>query len=235
MKGILVTLCLLASAFGQVVQIKDGSPSDSPLTFKGSITYGAPYTNSDCTIVAHNGGSRRIVAFLAQLNVMRADGHYFNEPFRHDHFFGSDEMLAMMAFNSGQDFDPGINCSEFGGTKTTNEAMTPQPPWMTITTTMVQFDDGSVWGDPASAKEIMFQRNEAIAYLQSLKASDNLTDALAHEPPMGIERNSDHHLRWERTLQWSYISEKTTPQAQADELNRRLAIAQAHAAWIKDQ
>jgi hypothetical protein len=66
---------------------------------------------------------------------------------------------------------------------------------MTITTTMVEFDDGSVWGDPARVKEIVFQRNEAIAYLQSLKASDNLTDALAHEPPMGIERYSDHHLR----------------------------------------
>jgi hypothetical protein len=231
MKILIATFCLLASAFGQTVQITDKSPSDSPVTFKGTITFNdtAP---ANCAITAHNGGSRSIVAFVVQLDVIPADGYWMKHPSGFDHFFAPDDMLAVMS-PAGKDFNPEFPCGfcHSNGERSVYDPPTPQSPSMTITTTMVQFDDGSVWGDPAAIKEVMFQRSAAITYLQSLKASSNLTQALSAEPPLNDSADSRHVLST-RELTWAILRDKTTPQAQADELNRRLAIAQEHASWM---
>jgi hypothetical protein len=226
MKTILAMLCLLLSAFGQTIQITDGSPSGSPLQFKGTITFGPAVA---CAITGHNNGSRMIVAWVVQLQVVRPDGQTFSEPFTHDHFFKSDQTLAMMSPMPGLDFDTQLDCSDYHHK---GYVATPQSPLMTLTTKLVQFDDGSVWGESTAAKELAFQRQEAVAYLQSLKAAGDLTKALAQEPAYGTEPGSDNHLRWAKLIMWKYLSEDPTPEAKAADLDNRLAIAQAHAAWL---
>jgi hypothetical protein len=226
-KTILATVCLLVSAFGQTIRITDGSPSDSPLKFKGTITFGAEVT---CEVTGHNDGSRTIVAWVAQLHVIRPDGQTFSEPFTNDHFFKNDQIIAMMSPKPGLDFDIQLSCSAYHHK---NYVATPQSPSMTITGKLVQFDDGSVWGEAPAAKELAFQRQDAVAYLQSLKAAGDLTKALVQEPAYSNERGSDNHVRWETLITWKHLSEDPTPEAKSADLDNRLSIAEAHKAWLE--
>lgn len=220
-------LFLCTTAFGQQVQITDKSPSGSPVSFQGTITFSA--TAPNCTITAHNNSSRIIVALGVQINVVTPAGHPFYAVFAgYDHFFASDETLAMMGPKPEQDFNPEFNCSLF--TDDPRDHYPPQSPSMTITATVIQFFDGSVWGD---AREVMVQRRAAIAYLQSLKSAPDLTQALAQEPPLS-DSTDPHHTLSTRDLTWAILRDEPTPQAQADEVNRRLAIAQKRGAWITD-
>lgn len=234
MKTILVMLCLFASAFGQTIQITDKSPSGSPLSFRGSITFSVPDTSANCAITAHNNSSRAIVALVVQMDVVNPEGERFTQPSGFDHFFAPDDMLAMMS-PAGKDFNPEYNCSWYSQASTAAEiAPAITTPWMTVTAVIVQFNDGSVWGDPAAIAELMLQRNTAIAYLQSLAASTNLADALAPEPPLFDNApGQPRHVASTRELTWEILRDKGTPQAQATEINRRLAIAQERAAWLK--
>jgi hypothetical protein len=228
MKTIVAMLFLLLPAFGQTIQITDNSPSDSPITFKGAITFGPGSTDVACIITGHSNASRVIVAYGGVVDVMRPDGHHFVPPFTHDHFFKDAPRLAMMSPQLHLDWDLDYDCSGFGQNDG-HYLATPQSPSMSVSATFVQLDDGSVWGDPQAIKEVMFQRQEAIAYLQSLKASSDLTQALATAPPL---KESDQHVLWERFLRWISLSKGTIPQAQA-ELDQCLTAAQAHAAWLK--
>lgn len=224
LKAAPIVLCLLASAFGQqTVAITDGSASDSPLSFKGTITFGSLDAESDCAVIGHNNSARPIVAYVLRLDVRSPDGQYTSAPTTHDHFFKDASTLATMGWNPGQDISVKLDCANYGhiGTGT---------PSMVITPTFVQLDDGSIWGDSASASEVMFQRQEALTYLQSLASAADITQAIAQHPPL---READKRLRWERVVTWSYISDKKTLQDQTRELNSKLAAAQAHAAWVK--
>jgi hypothetical protein len=227
MKTIVAMLFLLLPAFGQTIQITDNSPSDSPITFKGAITFGPESTDVACTITGHSNASRVIVAYGGVADVMRPDGHHIVTPLTHDHFFKDAPTLAMISPQPHLDWDLDYDCSAFGNDG--HYFATPQSPSMSVSATFVQLDDGSVWGDPQAMKEVRFQRQEAIAYLQSLKASSDLTQALATAPPL---KESDQRVLWERFLRWISLSKGTIPQAQA-ELDQCLTAAQAHAAWLK--
>jgi hypothetical protein len=222
-----IAYCLFLSLAG-LCQVKDNSPADSPLSFTGTISDAAG-SEAVCNITAHNKSTHSIIAFFAKVDIVRADGHRFVSPFGHDHFFASDEMLQAMAPKAGADFDPEYNCGLYGR----NNENTKQSPSLTITAVMAQFDDGSLWGDPAAITELMFQRNDAITYLQSLQAAPNITQALAKEPPLDSGVPGDNHERTTRDLTWAILMDKGTPQSQADEINRRLAVAHERATWLK--
>jgi hypothetical protein len=226
MKFIVAMLFLLLPAFGQTILITDNSPSVSPITFKGAITFG-PGSTVACTITGHSNASRVIVAYGGVADVMRPDGHHIVTPFTHDHFFKDASTLAMMSPQPHLDWDLDYDCSGLGNDG--HYLATPQSPSMSVSATFVQLDDGSVWGDPQAMKEVMFQRQAAIAYLQSLEASSDLPQALATAPPL---KESDKLVRWERFVRWVSLSKETISQAQA-ELDQCLTAAQAHAAWLK--
>lgn len=228
MKTMAAMLFLLLPAFGQTIQITDNSPRDSPITFKGAITFGPGSTDVACTITGHSNANRVIVAYGGVVDMMRPDGHHFVPPFTHDHFFKDAPTLAMMSPQPHLDWDLDYDCSGFGQNDG-HYFETPQSPSMSVSATFVQLDDGSVWGHPQAIKEVMLQRQEEIAYLQSLKTSSNLTQALATAPPL---KEPDQHVLWGRFLWWASLSKETSVEAQA-ELDQCLTAAQAHAAWLK--
>ena len=230
----LIAICVLttAASFAQVIAIQDNSPSDSPITFSGTISFGAPDTNSPCTINAHNNSiAHKIIAYVVQLKVVRGDGFMFNHNVGHDHFFADDATLSMMSPAPQSDFNPEIRCERFGRSHTNNWKATPTTPSMTLTTMMVQFDDGTIWGNPTNIAAVMFQRNDAIAYLKTLSAAANITQALATEPALTVQGETLPHNG--RALTWALLRDRPDAATQTAEVARRLAVAQQRASWIK--
>jgi|ERR1700690_3804347 len=97
---------------------------------------------------------------------------------------------------------------------------------------MVQFNDGTAWGDPAAAKELVFQRQDTISYLQSLQLASNLATAVAQRPNGVVGSGPNAHLRWGVLITWGYLQDDQTTAAVAANIKNRLALAKTHNAWL---
>jgi len=231
---VFLAMALLSiAAFGQTtITVSDGSPTGSPLNFRGTVTW-KPKFSADCNITGHNNTSKNILAWTASTNGKKPNGEIYITPAMHDHFWKSDAMISMMA-PAGQDFDSGFFCPTFNtGNKNAPDGGSG-PASLTITATFVQFTDGTWWGDPAQAKELAWQRNDALTYLQQLSAMDAATLAatIAKEPAYGMERGGPNHLRGEMVTTWKYLSEDPTPAAVVADIAARLKLAKTHGAWL---
>lgn len=224
MKTTLITLILSCAALAQNIPIADSSPTGSPLNFRGSITVGNP---PSCSITGHNNASQTIVAWVVELQGVAPNGDTMDSPFIHDHFFKSDKTLAMMAPKPGQDFDTEMRCPVIF-----RRPGTGQKPALSLKTLFVQFSDGTVWGDAAMTKEIAFQRQDALTYLQGLQSAPDLKAAVS-QMPQGVYNPGPHdHVRTAVLLTWSYLSDDGDAQTMAADIQNRLAIAAAHQSWL---
>ena len=188
-------------------------------------------------MTGHNNANRMIVAYRVYFNVVRPDGQLIDMRHRHDHFFKDDSMLVATSPQPQLDFVPNdIDCQGWFSVGS-GGGYTPPPvkPARThVKTVFVQFDDGSTWGDAEAVQEIMFQRPEALAYLQSLRAAyvsggaKALTQAL-HQPI----HHPDHKFRVTANTKRLLLLDLPDPQAQIDSIDVDLATAATRTSWLR--
>jgi hypothetical protein len=227
------TLLLLlfgAMAYPQTITIADNSPANSPVSFRGTVDLSG--ADAVCSITGHNNGTLTIVAWGGQISGTKANGQPYTQPlFNRDHFFKSDAIISAMSPKPALDFQEILGCADFGHL---GGAPATVSPTLSVAAVYVQFNDGSTWGDPTAIAEIMFQRKDAIAYLQSLQAKGgDLKAATAQMPVVVLNPGPHDHLLWERAITWSYLSDDTTSAAVAADIANRLALAQTHKAWLQ--
>lgn len=225
MKCLWTAVILTASLAAQTVPIADGSAVGSPISLRGTITYGNS-TVSDCSVTGHNNSSRMIVAYVLDLRAVLPDGQPFWYTQRHDHFFKDDAMVHMASPQPNLDFDAALDCGDAPFTVRTIQ------PQATIEVKFVQFDDGSTWGDDAAVQNVMLQRKETLEYMNLLKAAyvkggSSALDASLHQPPVH-ERGTVQVLAKRQIL----LNLNDT-QAAAKMIDEFLTSAQGHASWLK--
>jgi hypothetical protein len=235
----LLLMLLPVPLFGQTLTLVDVSTSDSPLTLKGTISFdpGGDNNKTTCSITEHNNAAKAIVAFRQYFDVVRPNDNRFVEMRHlHDHFFKDQSFMVNMP-QRGIDLVPNdLDCPAFFAA---SPSMRPssQPPSATVRTVFVQFEDGSVWGDNKEAAAVMFQRTEAVKYLQSLKAAY----AQGGDVTLSQALNASVYPTWEtdrsyrgviRNKRFEY-QQLPNAQAVADRIDKDLANAQARAAWLK--
>jgi hypothetical protein len=225
MKCLLTAVILTASLAAQTIPIADGSAVGSPISLRGTITFG-PGTVSDCTVTGHNNSSRMIVAYVLDLRAVLPDGQPFWYTQSHDHFLRDEAMLNMASPQPQLDFDAYLDCGDAPFTARTTQ------PQATIEVKFVQFDDGSTWGDDAAVQNVMLQRKETLAYMNLLetayaKGGSSALDASLHQPP--VHQRGTVQVLPKRQI----LLNLNDTQAAIKMIDQFLTSAQAHASWLK--
>ena len=220
-----------------IVSVVDKSPADSPLTVQGTVTFDPiDPSNAGCVLTIHNNGDHAVVAYGMVFDVVKPSG----EP--RTILTGGDRFISREYYLNGQtppadyvkaggDFVPLVPCHKFLAGHSRGPYLS-RPASATIKLTGVQFDDGSTWGE---VRELMFQRAEALAYLNKLKA------AYVSGGPGGLEQElqkpiaePDRKFRiGAQSLRLILLNQLQDDQARVALIDARLAQAASHAAWLK--
>jgi hypothetical protein len=225
MKYLLTAVILTASLAAQTIPIADSSAVGSPISLRGTITFG-PSTVSDCSVTGHNNSSRMIVAFVLDLRAVLPDGQPFWYTQSHDHFLKDEAMLNMASPKPKLDFDAYLDCGDAPFAAPTTQ------PQATIEVKFVQFDDGSTWGDGAAVQRVMLQRRETLAYMNLLEAAYakggfSALDAALHQPP--VHQRGTTQVLAKRQI----LLDLNDAEAAIKMIDQFLTSAQAHASWLK--
>lgn len=231
MKSILMMMCLALPLCAQTLKVVDESPADSPVSVRGTITFGpSNQNNTTCALTGHNSSSRMIIAYTMELHAITPDGWPIQAgPWSHDHFFNNDPELNMMLPQPRLDFPLELECEELNQ-HSQMQAPLSKPPFAAIKVTFVQFDDGTIWGKEKAIQERMFQRREALAYLQALKTSSDLARDLANDVPF---RGPDGKVRTMRLAKQYGLRDLHDTKAAAAKIDKDLATAEARKDWLK--
>jgi hypothetical protein len=222
---LIILIILTAELAAQTVPVTDGSVPGSPISLKGTITFGAS-TVSDCSVTGHNNSNRIIVAYVLDLRAVLPDGQPYGYTQRHDHFFKDEAMVNMSSPHPNVDFDSSLDCGDAPFTVRTAQ------PQATIEVKFVQFDDASTWGDDAAVQNFMLQRKETLEYMNLLKAAyvrggSNALDASLYQPPV------HQHGTVQVVAKRQILLNLNDIQAAAKMIDEFLTSAQAHASWLK--
>jgi len=234
MKTLTILLFLSLPLLGQTLTFVDGSPTDNPLSWRGTITFNGRNPVS-CALIGRDNGQHMIVAYRVQFDIVGQDGVVIlTAKHRDDHFFKPQDALVEMSPQPQSDYTWPDFCDlhfPSGGFASNNL------PTAHIKTTFVQFDDGTVWGPAEIAQETRHQRTAAIEYLNMLKAaytsggSDGLAKALAQ--PIGQPHGTAWNIRIGVLDQWAMLSKLPDTQSQVELINTSLALAASRSAWLK--
>lgn len=215
----------------KTIPISDDSSSGSPVALKGTVTFdGENADNVTCSVTGHNNSPKSVIAYTFELDMTRPSGEPAVGLFQYDRFLKKQSISLPHA-----DFPVFADC------KTGHEldiVRTPAPPEAHAKLLFVQYEDGSVWGNDKTTAEIMAQRSDVVAYLQSLKAAyssgglDALAQALAREQPFSdnnLRRRTMVHSR-QQTLR--YVRDTEGIRAVANTIDENLAMAKLHEAAL---
>ena len=184
----LTSLTALAQDLPATVQLVDISGSQqSFISFSGAMDFnetienGQRFEKQTGKAEGKNISGKSVVAVVVTFAWTGAEVPGGVDTIRHDHFFSS------------KDFAPGKTI-DFPGEDSSvsiNPAMKGADPSLTYTVKVgfIQFSDGSTWGDPRIGAELKMQRNDILAFYQSLLSSYNAGDlqtfiATANTPPV---------------------------------------------------
>jgi hypothetical protein len=232
MKILITVLLLSLSSLAQTLTVIDDSPSDSPITMKGTVTWDSA-GNTTCAIKLHNSASKIVVAWRQDIEATFPNGGYTLGYWRHDHFFKDEAMLAHMSPQPGSDAESYIDCGVFSVPTWTSSTA----PNVKIKTYWVQFIDGSRWGDPDAQAYMMAQRNNAVQFLNQLAAAyahggeQAFTQTLTSFNPRGINSRATDELNEAHTTQL-LLEQMPDVKTQLVEVNRKLSVAASHANWM---
>lgn len=225
-------MLLAVPLFGQTIPLVDESASGSPLTFDGTMTFdptnGGPI---GCSITALNHASRPIVAYRAHFDIVKPDGLWDGFVLPIDYFF--EDLSSMVVPQPSVPYPFPLDCGRlFERVQATSSA---KPPEARVKVPFVQLDDGMVWGDDDTIKRVMFQRKDALEYLQSLKAaySSGGNAALAKLLQAHVDYTADHKLRQMADSERHRLMKLGDTETVAAKIDKELANAHAHAAWLK--
>lgn len=167
-------------------------------------------------IHAHNSNSRPVVAWVVETHGTKTPAfeHVGGDGMKMDSFFWDDDRIMAQ----GYDFTTSVECNQF---RATDDA--------TIRATFVQFDDGSLWGDPKEGRGFAIRRQDAIDYMKEIQSAPDLKKAVSKMPVYDAKGNlagAGRHLEWFR------FSQLETSDEIAAEIDKRLAIGERHKAWL---
>src|SRR5581483_3704827 len=100
------------------------------------------------------------------------------------------------------------------------------------TVVFLQFEDGSIWGDPKIGAQLTAQRVEVLAFLKWLKSAyatdgpDGLEKALAKDQKPGT-------MAWGKLTGLRTIRAASGISAVAETIDQNLAIAESRQAWLR--
>jgi hypothetical protein len=225
MKRLLTAVILTATVAAQTIPIVDRSAVDSPISLRGTVTFGTS-TVSDCSVTGHNNSSRMIVAYVLDFRAVLPDGQPFWYTQSHDHFLKDEAMVKMASPQPELDFDAYLDCGDAPFAARTTQ------PQATIEVKFVQFDDGSTWGDDAAVQRAMLQRRETLAYMNLLEAAYakggfSALDAALHQSP--IHQRGTTQVLAKRQI----LLDLNDAEAAIKMIDQFLTNAQAHASWLK--
>jgi hypothetical protein len=235
MKTLTLLLFFSLPSLAQTLSVVDDSPSDSPITVRGTITFDPNNpANVTCDLTGHNSASQIVVAWRQDISVSPNGTMYSH---RHDDFFKDQSMWTAMSLQPTSDYSADdIDCSFFS----VPTGQSANPPGIHVTTRWAQFIDGSTWGDAQVTADVMRERIDALAYLRALKAayttggSEALVEALQQNQPTQTADNPKLRrlvLETEGTLR--YLLAESGLQAVQDRIESSLARAEVHKRWLQ--
>lgn len=236
MKTIIAFLLLSIPLLGQTLTFTDDSPSDSPLTWKGSVTYDQN-SQASCALTGHNNASRMIVAYRIEFDVTSPAGVSVSFKHRDDHFFKPDGLMVEVSPQPKLDYQFPDFCPVLISTGAgQNGSGTPTAH---IKTLFVQLDDGTVWGATEYVQEIMKQRNDAIAYIKSLESAYHNGDMgafsslLSAGPPQKLPHYRGDYVPVVALTRRAVYAELPDVTSRVKQLDADLALIKARSAWVK--
>ncbi|HYL17031.1 MAG TPA: hypothetical protein VEV41_28625 [Terriglobales bacterium] len=166
MKRTTILTILLSSAFsfGQKIEMSDLSAAGSPVSL--SVKVDSEDSGLFTTVLAHNNSMKGVLAIVATVEVTDPHGQVLSIIARQDYVFkygvigpGNDRGIAWT--DSPLELPHPVG----GVTAHPDANVTPHAEGVV---SFVQFEDGSIWGDPRAAKGMIAQRPEKLAFLQHL-------------------------------------------------------------------
>ena len=188
--NILTILLASALAFGQkkaqTFEVSDLSASDSPISFTGTTK--SLKTGTACVVTAYNNSSQSLLAVRVTVN---AATRYGDQPvtFRYDGFFKESGITPGLDFDV---VDEGMYANE-ERTYVNGVLVEPPPPNFVchakVKVEFIQFEDGSIWGDYETKKDVTARRAKNIAILTHLveaydTGGQTAFDAALNEPEL---------------------------------------------------
>jgi len=208
---------------GQTISISDDSPPGSPISITGTMTF-RDSLKIDCSITGHNHSSKSIITSAVEVKLTRPSGEPGQLLFQRDHFF---KPLTISLPKS--DFLITPECEM--GTEL-DVPRRPTNPEAHAKVVFLQFDDGSTWGNPKIGQNLMEQRAEVLAYLQSLKS------AYTNGGPAGLEQALEKNQKpgtmiWSKLTGLRLLLATSGISAVAETVDQNLATAEVRKALLK--
>ena len=194
---LLTVLLASALAFGQKFDVSDLSASDSPISFTGTTKI--LKTGTACVVAAYNNSSQSLLAVRATAEV--ATRYTWDQPveFRYDGFFKESGITPGLDFEL---VDEGMYSVE-DRTYVNGFLVEPPPPNFVchakVKVEFIQFEDGSIWGDYETKKDVTARRAKNMAILTHLveaydKSGQTAFDAALNEPEL---KEKAYHMKYE--------------------------------------
>lgn len=215
----------------KTIQISDDSSRGSPVSLKGTVTFDDKNPdNVACSVTGHNNSTKSIITYAVELDLTKPSGEPAIVRFQHDRFFKD------LSISLPQTDFPVLTDCESG--HELNIPRTPAPAEAHAKLLFVQYDDGSVWGDDKTTSEIMTQRADVLAYLQSLKAAyssgglDALAQALSKDQPFRDNNHRPRIMVHSKQQGLREIRDTAGIQAVAKTIDENLAMAEVRKAAL---
>ena len=228
MRTIVVLLLVSLSVSAQTFTVTDDSPSDSPITLRGTVRIDPTnLSNNTCALIGHNSSPKTAVAWRFDVEIASPSGTIPGY-LRHDFFFEDQDTLLAVSAKPNSDYDPNpldIDCTMLTG------GFHSKVLW-------VQFIDGSTWGDATAESYMMTQRTNALDFLNALKSAyssggetafEQVLNSYAHRGPSMLGT----FLRDEAFSTRFRLTKLKGVPAELAEVNRMLSVASTRANWLK--
>jgi len=232
----ILTLLLLFSlpSLGQTFTVIDDSPSDSPITLRGTVTIDPINTsNNACFLIGHNWSSKSAVAWRTDIDIASPQGGTQHGTLVHDRLFEDQDVLLALSPEPNSDYNPtplDIDCRILTG-------------GFHVRTLWVQFLDGSTWSDPAypdAQAYVMAQRTNALDLLNALKSAYSNDGATAFQDVLSSYKHSGQTTQDTLRRDKAYSTKLRLTKirgvtAEVAEVNRMLSVAGTRSAWLRPQ
>jgi hypothetical protein len=159
---ILTILLSSAFAFGQKIEMSDLSAAGSPVSL--SVTVDSEDSRPFAIILAHNNSTKGVLALVATVRITDPHGRVLPITATQDYVFKAGVIRrAKDRGIAGTDWP--LNFPSETSLPHSDVNVTPHADGVVL---FVQFEDGSIWGDPQAAKRMIAARPKKLAFLQHL-------------------------------------------------------------------
>ena len=225
--------CLVTSSlmFGQVISISDDSPPGSPVSLKGTVSFGSRPEDVTCSVAGHNQSVKPIITTGVELKLTAPSGQPGEFRFDEDHFFSESLVTPSQAT-----FPVVSNiASDCRMVREIDLERTPAPPEAHAVLLFVQYLDGSVWANGKRGSdigtELMNERVAVLTFLQSLKDAYSINGLTGLQQALAVDQKPGTMVA-DKQSRLRMVNDKSGMQAVADTVDKNLATAEARKAAV---